>query len=165
MYKNNFGKFRRKKDALGKPEEIKLLLKDYMQSLGKPEQAILTKLWQHWDMVMGEHIASLAWPLGAKDGVLIVGGEDAISVQELSFMSMEILERANAFMEKDFFSTVKVRLSLDKTPLHEAVKLESASSATPFAKGPRLSGEFLKDMPTNSTLARCYARFVERSRK
>ncbi len=133
--------------------------------MGKPEQALLTKLWQHWDMAMGEYLSNLAWPLGYKDGVLFVGGEDAISVQELSFMSMEILERANAFMERDFFKSVKVRLNLDKKPLHEVVKAQNIPSSPPFAHGPKLSGKYLQDMPSDSPVARCYASFVQRSKK
>ncbi len=164
MQKNQFRKFRRKKNPLGKPEEIKGLLESYMQSLGKPEQALLLKLWQHWDMAMGEYIANIAWPLGYKDGTLFVGGEDAISVQEISFMSMEIQDRANAFMEMDFFKEVKVRLSLDKAPLHEVAKPQNITTL-PFAQGPKLSGKYLEDMPKDSPIARCYARFVERSKK
>ncbi len=165
MNKPYFGKFRAKRDPLEKPMNIQQLLESCMQKLGKPEQALLTKLWQHWDMVMGEYLASIAWPLGYKDGVLLVGGEDATSVQELSFMSMEILERANAFMEKDFFTDVKVRLSLDKTPLHEVVKIQNNVEPLPFVKGPKLSGKYLNEMPSDSPLASCYAKYVERSKR
>ncbi len=165
MEKQKFRKYKRIKNSLGRPEEIQAVLDRCLQGLGKPEHALLTKLWQHWDMVMGDEISALAWPLGYKDGVLHVGGEDAISVQELSFMSTEMLERANAFMEKNFFTAVRVRLSLDKTPLHEVVKRAGPKHEPLVLREAGLSGKYLEDMDNSSPVARCYARFVQVSKQ
>ncbi len=150
-----------KKHVWRKPENIRLALERFLKRIGKPEQVLLTRLWQHWDMVMGPDIACLAWPLGSKNGVLLVGGEDAMSMQEISYMHHEILERANAFMGSAFFSAVKVRLSLDKTPLHEAV-LPRAIHKVHLGPPQKLSGKYLASMPSDSPVARCYARYVQK---
>ncbi len=153
-----------KKHIWKKPESLRLTLEKYLSRIGKPEQVLLTRLWQHWSMVMGPEISSLAWPLGSKNNILLLGGEDAMSIQEISYMHHEILERANAFMGKEYFSTVKVRLSLDKTPLNEAAtpkKTKRVQLSSPVV----LSGKYLKDMPADSPVARCYARYVQKSRK
>ena len=82
-----------------------------------PHKARLARLWLNWSMAMGPELAPLAWPLGERNGVLLVGGEDAMIMQELTLMREEILERANAFMGERFFTDVHVSLSLGKRPL------------------------------------------------
>ncbi len=152
-------KSKKDKRLFGKPEEITNVIGRYLHRMGKPEQIMLTRLWQHWDTVMGPEIAALSWPLGHKDGILFVGGEDAMSVQELTFMHDEIIERANTFMDSIFFVSIKVRLSLDKTPLDEAANIP-APQRKHVCFGQALSGKYLKDMDPESAVAQCYARFV-----
>lgn len=65
-----------------------------LSALGNGEKLMQVRLWQNWEMVMGPDIAPLAWPLGARNDILIVGGEDNLALQELSFMTPEILERS-----------------------------------------------------------------------
>ncbi len=167
MYKQSYRKFWRKKDKLGRPEEVTHVLKRCLQGLGRPENIMLTRLWEHWGMVMGEEISALGSPLGAKNGVLFVGAEDGMSVQDLSYMSCEILERANAFMESEFFKDVKVRLSLDKENLQDVVQKHSVTYTVQRLEieGEKLSGEYLKDMDKESAVARCYARFIAATNK
>ena len=74
-----------------------------LSALGNGEKVMQVRLWQNWEMVMGPDIAPLAWPLGARNDILIVGGEDNLALQELSFMTPEILERVNAFMDAPVF--------------------------------------------------------------
>ncbi len=124
---------------------------------------MLNRLWQHWDMVMGPDIAPLAWPLGSKNTILLLGGEDAMSMQDISYMHHEILERANAFMGSDYFTAIKVRLCLDKTPLDKVVQARTL----PAVELPTisLSGKYLEHMPKDSSIAQCYARYVQKSQK
>ncbi len=157
VYTTPFSK--KDKRLFGKAEEITNVIERYLHRLGKPEQIILTRLWQHWDMVMGPEIAALAWPLGHKEGTLFVGGEDAMSVQELTYMHDEIIERANTFMDSNFFVSVKVRLSLDKTPLDAASHIPKPQRKH-VSFGKTLSGKYLKNMDPDSAVAQCYARFV-----
>ena len=59
-----------------------------LSALGNGEKLMQVRLWQNWEMVMGPDIAPLAWPLGARNDILIVGGEDNLALQELSFMRL-----------------------------------------------------------------------------
>lgn len=138
------------------------VLDGLLRRMGGSEQARLVHLWRHWDMVMGPELAALAWPLGHRCGTLLVGGEDAMVMQDLSLMADEILERANGFMEEPFFATVKVTLCLGKHPLN-ALAGVGAPSARPLSESAvPLRGTYLASMPADSPVARCYARFVRR---
>ncbi len=144
------------------PEDIASALRRFMHSLGKAEQMDLAGLWQQWQIVMGEELASMTWPIAARDGVLYIGAEDAMCMQELTYMHDEILDRVNAFMGKFFFHAIKVRLSLDKTPLTEAVQRVGLRRIPP-ERGPAVTGEFLDAMDPDSPVARCYALFANKN--
>ncbi len=161
MKQKNFTQYKRKKDTLGRPEEVKPVLERYLRKWGKPGNALIIELWQHWHMVMGDEIASIANPLGYDGGILLIGAEDAMSAQDLSYMTYEILERANAFMEREFFKTVRVSLNLGQTALSEAVKFQGMNYTPPKAPAPKLNGKYLQNMTNDSAVARCYARYVE----
>ena len=51
-----------------------------LSALGNGEKLMQVRLWQNWEMVMGPDIAPLAWPLGARNDILIVGGEDNLAL-------------------------------------------------------------------------------------
>ncbi len=146
-----------------RPVSIRASLERFMRNIGQAEKVHLVRLWQHWPMVMGDEIAALAWPLGCKNSVLLVGGEDAMSMQELSFMQWDILERANAFMGRDFFTAVRVQLALDKKPLDVLSQPQKKVAAQLFSPTP-LHGKYLENMPTSNPVARCYALYVQKSK-
>lgn len=75
----------------------------------------LLRLWQYWDMVMGEEIAPLALPLGHRRDILLVGAEDSLALQDLRFLTSEMLERVNAFMEEPFFRKIELSLCANRT--------------------------------------------------
>ncbi|WP_300882334.1 DUF721 domain-containing protein [uncultured Desulfovibrio sp.] len=137
---------------------------------GRPERARLSLLWQNWEQVMGPELAPLALPLGHHKNMLLLGVEDAMLMQELHLMSGEILERVNAFMEKPFFSSVKVRLVLGKNVLNAAASACRTEKMSPAEQSPprpgpgpvRPSGSFLAGMDPASPVTRCYARFAGR---
>ena len=103
---------------------------------GRPERARLSLLWQNWEQVMGPELAPLALPLGHHKNMLLLGVEDAMLMQELHLMSGEILERVNAFMEKPFFSSVKVRLVLGKNVLNAAASACRTEKMSPAEQSP-----------------------------
>ncbi len=146
-----------------KPENIRIALERFLRRVGKPEYILLNNLWQHWQMVMGPDIGSLASPLGSKHGILLLGGEDAMTLQDISYMQHEILERANAFMGQEYFTGIKVHLTLDKSPLDQAA--QSKEFTPVHLPTIELSGKYLQDMPEDSPVARCYALFVQHSSK
>ena len=142
------------------------VLDGVLRGLGSsPDQARLSLLWRHWEIVMGPGLAPLARPLGHRDAMLLVGADDAMSLQELHLQSDEILERVNAFMEKPFFRTVKVSLILGKTeldgPLRRAAAFEEDCPPLPRSAA---DGRYLGGMDPESPVARAYARFAARRR-
>ncbi len=120
-----------------------------------PLEARLARLWSNWGMVMGGELALSARPLGRRGRILLVGGEDALVLQELSLQRDEMLERANAFMDEAFFTDVHVslglgRLPLDALPLNPT--LRRARAPLPVLSGPPLRGD--------DAVARSYAAFA-----
>jgi hypothetical protein len=124
-----------------------------------PHKARLARLWQHWSMAMGPELAPLAWPLGERKGVLLVGGEDAMVMQELAMMRDEISERANAFMDEHFFTDLRISLSMGKRPLDGLAPLPARRRAPQLI--PQLDGSALRGADPDSPAARCYAAFLE----
>jgi hypothetical protein len=108
-------------DALKKREERLCSAGEAMDAflarLGGKERRHLCALWDNWDVALGP-LASLALPLGQEDGVLFLGAEDSMALQELSLQGPEILERVNAFMDSPFFVKVRVVLVQGRRPLN-----------------------------------------------
>jgi hypothetical protein len=146
----------RAKRLVSVAEAVEHLLRRY------PHKARLARLWQNWNMVMGAELAPLAWPLGERKGVLLLGGEDAMVMQELVMMRDEILERANAFMAESFFTDVHVSLSLGKRPLDGLPP--PPSRRREHTMFPKLDGSALGAVDPDSPAARCYAAFLDMSR-
>ena len=145
----------RTKRLVSMREAVEQMLRRY------PRKARLARLWQNWSMVMGPELAPLAWPLGERKGVLLVGGEDSMIMQELVMMRDELLERANAFMGESFFTDAHVSLSLGKRPL-DGLPPPPCRQVPPIF--PRLDGSALRGADPDSPAARCYAAFLDWAR-
>ncbi len=135
-------------------------LESVLSALGNGEKLMQVRLWQNWDMVMGPDIAPLAWPLGARNDTLIVGGEDNLALQELSFMTPEMLERVNAFMDAPVFNRVELRLVMGDKPLDQPPDIQPSTRVRPAPPRPRDLGAHLEDMRPDSPVARCYAAYL-----
>lgn len=81
------------------------------------EEALLLRLWNSWDKAMGDELAEMAFPLGRRHSVLIVGGEDSLVLQELAFRKDEIKDRANSFIGKPLFDKVELSLAMGRSDL------------------------------------------------
>lgn len=122
----------------------------------EPRRQHLDQLWKNWEMVMGPDLAPLAHPLGHRDGLLLVGAEDHLLLQELTYAVPEILERVNAFMDENFFHKVELRLLSEKTPLNRA--RPAAAPLPPPPPRPARLGELRLD--PESPVGRCYAAYL-----
>jgi len=128
---------------------------------GIDDNQMLRQLWMNWDMVMGDELAALAFPLGHRKDILLVGGEDNLVLQELSFQAEEILERANAFMGTPTFMKVELHLSLGRTPLTAIPDITpSTRPALPLKKPDGLTGtlRFAPDSPVGRFYEACLRR-------
>ena len=120
-----------------------------------PRQALLGELWRNWKIVMGP-FAAVAHPLGHRNGILLIGGDDSCIMQELSYAVPELLERANAFMDEEFFNRVELHLLLGRDTLRR-VDITEAPVLPPPPRPPRL-GQL--QLPEDSPLAECYRAYV-----
>ncbi len=128
--------------------------------VGCPEQVHLVELWRNWPVVMGEYIASLGVPLGHRDRRLEVGTEDSMAMQELSYYRTEIIERANAFMEKPFFADVKFLLVANNKSLYSHNNVQEEKRYAPVVEK-KATGKWLHLMDPNSAIARCYKAYCK----
>ena len=135
-----------------------------LSSLGTGEKAMLCRLWQNWDMVMGEELAELAIPLGARNDLLVIGGEDNMVLQELSYMKEEILERVNAFMgvplSSPCFCRVELQLLLGRRPLNLVPDIYPSERRRPAPSMPPGLGGPLQEMRPDSPVTRAYLAYL-----
>ena len=123
----------------GKTSALSDGLEGWLSAHGmKPQHYMLTQLWKNWEVVMGPDIAALAHPLGHRNGILLVGGDDSCAMQELSYAAPEILERVNAFMNEDYFHKWSCICSWARNPCAR-VDIRSRRSS-PRRPGRRVSG-------------------------
>ncbi|SDF42799.1 Protein of unknown function [Desulfovibrio legallii] len=162
---------KRKRTAASGPVPVGEALAGVFAGLGldpaaAAQRARLQSLWEHWEAVMGPDLAPLARPLGHRRDLLLVGAEDAMLAQDLHYLSPELLERANAFMEAPVFQSVRVSLLLGKDGLDVAAAAPLPPSRTrPVGRSvplPRPSGDRLAGMDPASPVARAYALFAGR---
>ncbi|WP_341806122.1 DUF721 domain-containing protein [Nitratidesulfovibrio liaohensis] len=143
-------------------------LRGFLERRGAPERMRLVRLWENWDMVMGTDIAVLAYPLGHRKRILLVGAEDNMAMQDLTFLTPEILERVNAFMDDvsdgPYFERVEVHLLQRRTPLDE-VRVERSAPPPRVPPRPDNLGGLLGAFDPESPVGRAYASYVRMFRE
>ncbi len=82
-------------------------------------QKKLCLLYEHWEMTLGEELASMAFPIGHRNKILLIAGENSVAMNELNYSQEEILDRVHAFLEEEYFESVELHLLQDKMPLNQ----------------------------------------------
>lgn len=153
---------------MGKREKRAVTAADGISALferfGGKDRARLNRLWINWESVMGVDIASLSRPLGQTDGVLVVGADDGMAMQELSLLSQEILERANEYMGRNHFCKVTVRLMQGKAGLSQKRETPAPVHPRPLYVPVRV-GKHLDDFDPASPITSCYRAHVLAARQ
>ena len=132
----------------------------FLGKRGGAEHTRLTQLWEHWNMVMGDDLASLASPLGHKKGTLLLAAEDPMAAQDLAMQSVEILERANAFMNERYFSRVQVELAMGRKNLSHALPPLRPKPQDYHVPRPKNLGSLKDTLPLDSPIRRCYEAYL-----
>lgn len=136
-------------------------LAGFLDKRGGREHARLTHLWAHWEMVMGEELASLAIPLGHKKDALLLAAEDSMAAQDIVMQSGEVLERVNAFMNEPYFSRIQVELVMGRSDLSRArPELRPRPPEQRIAK-PENLGSLQGTFDSASPVARCYDAYLK----
>lgn len=144
------------------------LIDNFLAPHPKGTASNLVQLWRHWDIVMGPQLSGLAYPLGARRESLLIGADDNLVLQELSFLSLEILERANAFLETPYFARIELSLLRGRVTLDVAIPLidEADKKAyipphNPVSKpAPGALGKL--NIDRNSAIGKIYWKYVDR---
>ncbi len=139
---------------------VSCFLDKFIEDKGMSQEFALVRLWKNWERVMGPSLSKMARPLGKKEKTLIIGVEDGLVMQELSFYSEEFLRRIENFLGWQPFDKVKYKLLEDKTPLTE-VKIFIPRNLRERGYGPG-PGEAIGglSLPENSPVTRAYRAYV-----
>ncbi len=105
----------------------------------------LFHLYEHWDMVLGEDLYTLALPIGHRGKILLVAAEDSIALNELTYMIDEILERVHAFFGEEYFEKVELHLLQNKRPLNLPPLLSEKPQKTELIRPENLGNLNLPD--------------------
>lgn len=147
----------RKREVLS----VKAALADFLAKRDGSFRLHLNALWLNWDIVLGDDLAGLGKPLSYKNKILIIGAEDSMALQDLSMQATDILERANAFMNQEYFEKIRVVLMQGKRALNEArVPRSPRPPARPLPRPPRLGG-LMGRLPDDFPLKDCYETYCK----
>lgn len=132
---------------------------------GDPQKAKFASLWQSWSDILGEDLASMAFPLGTDKNRLLVGAEDALAMQEIQFQKDEIREKVNNWLGNEYFEDVRISLMFGQKARDGLPDRQLGPETISIPENrPKnvLRGTFLEDMDPNSAVARAYALYVAR---
>ena len=133
----------------------------FLGKRGGAEHACLTRLWEHWEMVMGEDLAGLAKPLGHKKDVLLIAAEDSMAAQDIVMQASEVLERANAFMNEPYFSRIQVELTMGRLDLSNALPASRPAPPDYRIDRPHNLGGLSGKLDPDSPVAQCYEAYLQ----
>lgn len=77
---------------------------------GSKERSRLSGLWQAWPEVLGEDVAGTVEVLGHKNGILQLGVEDSMQMQEMLYQVEDILAKVNAFLGSAYFKDIRLEV-------------------------------------------------------
>lgn len=129
--------------------------------LGGSDRIRLVGLWRSWAEVLGPEIAALARPLGSRKGTLVLGAEDPMVMQELGFLSPEILARVNGWLGEDHFDKVTFELLSGRFPL-DAVTAPRRETGLSHVPGPVHLGGLEHLLASDDPVGRSYRAYVRR---
>ena len=87
-------------------------------------QLKLLTVWKQWKFVIGEKIACLCEPLGARSNTLLVGVQDSSALYELQFYKEDIIRRVNEYLGFQHFTKVYVQQQMDDVSLQHTEDTE-----------------------------------------
>jgi len=146
------------------------ILQDFWNHPDRQRHLRLAALWTSWPDIVGPEIAGLAKPLGRNKQTLLLGVDDSMAMQEMHFLTQQVLQAVNNALGEVFFDKVHIdllsgRSSLDslqqslmrgRTPKERTSVRILQDAGVPVQKLGRQIGNF-SDIPA---LERCYEAYV-----
>ncbi|MFW6324432.1 MAG: DUF721 domain-containing protein [Desulfovibrionales bacterium] len=139
-------------------KSIRALVQGFLSRHDQEDGVLLTRLWTQWEDVVGPELAEMASPMGHRENKLVLGAEDSMIIQEVTYLAPEILSSVNAFLGRNFFDKISVELIRGRTPL-DSIQMEKKIGSLPF-KRPDMIGGLLPWMQDDTPVARCYRRYA-----
>jgi len=140
-------------------EKISIVLDRFLRSREKQSELELVRLWQNWDSVLGPELSKLARPLGRRRSSLVIGTDDSIVMQELSFCSDQILHNVEQFLGWQPFDKVTLELLKGRTPLDQVAVAKTGPEQKVGQDLPDVGGQ--EDwFAGQSALQSCYRAYV-----
>lgn len=147
-----------RRPRLDAPVPVASALEPLLEHMGgSRSRSRLAELWANWSQIMGAELGSLGMPLGSHKQILLLGAENGMQMQEISFRAREFLDAANAYLQCEYFREMKVALSRGASRKKKKVAFPRRSEKSSIS---RPSGKFLAGMDMTSPVARCYALFA-----
>lgn len=140
-------------------KDIRKAMTSYLSDIDASEGFRLVHLWRSWEDIFGPDLAALARPMGHRKRTLLIGAEDHLALQELTYYAPQLLEAVNEFLGEEFFDKVHVDLIMGKAPLdtHGAHSPWGVRYAPPE---PENLGALKGKLPSEHPVARCYEAYV-----
>jgi len=137
------------------------IIPDIIDKKGGREKFALIRLWKNWEKVLGKELAQLARPIGTKEKTVIIGVEDSILMQELTFYAPDILKKINQFLGNELFDKITFKLLEEKTPLDSIVLEKKEKQGKHKIKIPEIVGYLKHTIPPQSPVYKAYIKYVE----
>lgn len=107
---NNYNKFRKPSTLTSACDILQGLLHNSKTPLS--DQFLRWKLWQQWGDVVGNDMARQTRPVGFEGGMLLIWVEHPVYIQQLNFVTKELMEKVNKYVGRDWIR--RIRFTLDK---------------------------------------------------
>ena len=97
-------------DEVVDPRPVADSLPGLTRALGAPAPSVLGSLFSHWEEIVGPAIATEAWPVSVRDGVLRIGVEHPAWATQLRFLGAEVVRRVAAATGDGAVQTIEVKV-------------------------------------------------------
>ena len=101
-------------NAEGGPQRLGRALDRLMGTLRAPSVDVLDTIFNRWDEIVGEDVASHCRPLSIDGETLIIAAEDSTWASELRWLEKDVLARVAEVSKSDRISAVNVRVARRK---------------------------------------------------
>lgn len=144
-------------------EKISIVLDRFLRTREKQSELEMVRLWRNWSSVLGPELSKLARPLGRRKASLVIGTEDSIVMQELSFCSDQILHNVEQFLGWQPFDKVTLELLKGRTPLDQVALPRAGAEQTTRQDLPDVGGQedWFAGQTALQSCYRAYVRMVE----
>jgi predicted nucleic acid-binding Zn ribbon protein len=95
-----------------KPEEIGNIINSIVKGMGISSKLKTSGIFNHWKEIVGEEIAKRSSPEKLIRGTLYISVSSSTWASELSLMSVQLIEKINAFAGEKVVKTIRFRTDL-----------------------------------------------------